>query len=157
MRRLGRPTQRQRQAHHKFYVKTKQVKPASKIENPTGVGCRLLRPWVFSVGQRRARTPTSFLGQRSVMESRAPTEVETWDAKDLQRKQKTKKSKTLDTEPSNLWSPTWDNSRFRGSAVKSVTSDMVKTQDAMWPGNRSFELTRRDFEEIVREDPDRSV
>ena len=34
MRRLGRPTQRQRQAHHKFYVKTKEVKPASKIENP---------------------------------------------------------------------------------------------------------------------------
>ena len=27
-----------------FYIKTKQVKPASKIENPTGVGCRLLRP-----------------------------------------------------------------------------------------------------------------
>ena len=106
---------------------------------------------------RGARAPTSFLGQRSVMESRAPTEVETWDAKDLHRKQKTKKSKTLDTEPLNLWSPTWDNSRFKGSAVKLVTYDMVKTQDAMWPGKRSFDLTRRDFEEIVGGDPDRSV
>ena len=68
-----------------------------------------------------------------------------------------KKSKTLDKEPSNLWSPTWDNSRFKGSAVKLVTYDMVKTQDAMWPGKRSFDLTRSHFEEIVGGDPDRSV
>ena len=162
MTRLGRPTQRQRQWKiwyddmHTYKDKnitnftSKQNKRSLhlRLKTKRGTGCRLLRPWVFSVGQRRAR-PDVFLGPTVSYGEQGANR-----GGHLRRKGLTQETEDQKIKPVKSY---LRQSRFKGSAVKLVTYDMVKTQDAMWPGNRSFELTRRDFEEIAREDPDRSV